>query len=246
MSDEGTSNLIEHLRTARHVAVLTGAGVSAESGIATFRDPDGLWARFKPQELANMDAFLSNPALVQDWYAHRRSIVRNARPNPGHVALAELERYVDCVTIITQNVDGLHARAGSSSVLELHGSLDRNSCIECGRAAEAGDMSGPAPYACAECGGMIRPDVVWFGEMLPPDVIEAAFEAAARCDVFLSVGTSAVVHPAASIPVEAARSGAFTAEINIERSAVSRHMHAVLIGKSGEVLPAIVARLSRA
>lgn len=244
MTKPNADELVDRLRDAGHVAVLTGAGVSSESGIATFRDADGLWARFDPQELASMDAFLANPKRVQDWYGHRRSIVQNARPNPGHEALADLETHVERVTVITQNVDGLHSRAGSSTVLELHGSLERNYCAECRYVAGPGDLGGEAPHACPKCGGMIRPDVVWFGEMLPQDVLEAAFNAAASCDVFLSVGTSAVVHPAASIPIEAARSGAFTVEINIERSAVAEYMDQVLIGKSGEVLPAIISRLA--
>lgn len=244
MTDSNTDDLIDRLHAAGHVAVLTGAGVSAESGIATFRDANGLWSRFNPQELASMDAFLANPKRVQDWYAHRRSIVRNARPNPGHEALAELEQHVKRVTVITQNVDGLHTRAGSSTVLELHGSLERNYCAECGTVADESDLAGEAPHSCPRCRGMIRPDVVWFGEILPQDVLEAAFEAAASCDVFLSVGTSAVVHPAAGIPITAAQSGAFTVEINIERSAVADHMDDVLIGQSGEILPELVSRLN--
>lgn len=244
MNDPFPAELIERLKAARHVAVLTGAGISAESGIATFRDADGLWARFKPEELARMDAFLDNPKRVQDWYSHRRTVVRRARPNPGHLALADLERVVERVTVITQNVDGLHERAGSSRILELHGSLERNYCVDCGRPATEEDITGDAPYACPTCGGMIRPDVVWFGEMLPSDILEKAFAAAASADVFLSIGTSAVVHPAASLPVEAARSGAFTAEINVEASAVAPYMDVELTGKSGEILPELVSRLS--
>lgn len=260
MSDSQLEHVAARLAGARHVAVLTGAGISAESGIATFRDPDGLWARFRPEELANMDAFLASPGRVQDWYAYRRGVVRDAGPNPAHLALVALEDLVPRVTVITQNVDGLHAQAGSTRVLELHGSLARNYCVDCGREAreeelaagdgtDAGggvdavdDDTGPR-FTCIACGGLIRPDVVWFGEMLPRDVLEAAVDTASNCDVLLSVGTSGVVYPAAGIPLEAARAGAFTVEVNVERSAIADALDLVLVGRAGEILPAVLERV---
>ena len=223
--------------------MLTGAGISAESGVPTFRDPGGLWQRFRPEELANVDAFMRNPTLVQGWYAHRREVVENVRPNPGHEALAALEGLVGEFLLATQNVDDLHRRAGSRNVIELHGNLTRSFCIDCGVPAEPDTLAAlPDDEArCGACDGLLRPDVVWFGEMLPEGAMERAAEAAARCDVFLSVGTSAVVYPAAGLPLVARDGGAFVAEVNVERSAIAREMSEVVLGRSGEVLPALVA-----
>lgn len=240
-----SSTLVDRLAGADHVAVLTGAGVSAESGIPTFRDPDGLWERFKPEELANVRAFLDNPELVQSWYAHRQRIVRETTPNPGHRALAELETLVPAFTLVTQNVDDLHRQAGSDAVVELHGNITRSYCMDCETPYE-GDMatltSGEA-IRCEACTGLVRPDVVWFGEMLPEGALETAFEAARRADVFLSVGTSAVVHPAAGIPLVAKEHGAYVAEVNVEASAIAGDVDELVRGKAGEVLPALVRRV---
>ncbi len=241
--------LIERLAAARSVAVLTGAGISAESGIPTFRDPGGLWEKLKPEELANFDAFMANPQLVQGWYAHRRDVVNHARPNAGHVALAELEKLYHDFTLITQNVDNLHARAGSTHVVELHGNITRNYCVSCRRQASENDVSVYSEgglYACPECGGLIRPDVVWFGEMLPAGVIEAADAAARRTDVFLSIGTSAIVYPAAALPVTARAHGAYVAEVNIRESAISNQLDEMIVGPAGKVLPALVEAVSSA
>jgi NAD-dependent deacetylase len=236
--------LIARLRAARRVTVLTGAGVSAESGVPTFRDAQtGLWARYSSEELATPQAFRRNPKLVWDWYAHRRALVTAAAPNPAHHALAELERRVPAFTLVTQNVDGLHRRAGSRSVVELHGSLDRYRCLaDCGPLArweEAAEL----PPRCPRCGAYVRPDVVWFGELLPPGLWDAAVAAAMRCDVFLSVGTSGVVQPAASLPLVAREAGAYTAEINLRPSALAGVLDAHLYGPAGTLLPAIVAEL---
>lgn len=237
--------LVTRLAAARQVAVLTGAGISAESGIPTFRDPDGLWQRFKPEELANVDAFLRNPVLVQGWYRHRRRVARETAPNPGHEALAALEALVPTCTLITQNVDDLHRRAGSRRLVELHGNIMRSYCLDCGaEATEAALDAADAeerPVTCSHCGGLLRPDVVWFGEMLPADAMEAAHQAARHADVFLSIGTSAVVYPAAGLPLLAAEHGAYVAEINVAPSAIAGYMDEVVQGKAGELLPELVA-----
>ena len=240
--DLSRSALPERLAAAEHVAVLTGAGISAESGVPTFRDPGGLWQRFRPEELANVEAFLRNPVLVQGWYAHRRRIVQETEPNAGHHALVALERRVPDFTLVTQNVDDLHRRAGSRRVVELHGNLTRSYCIDCAAPAAEADLDAAhdAPVRCARCGGYIRPDVVWFGEQLPADALEAAYAAAERADVFLTIGTSAVVYPAAHLPVHAGASGAYVAEINVEPSAVAARVDEVLLGRAGEVLPALL------
>jgi len=238
--------LVERLAAARSVAVLTGAGMSAESGISTFRDPGGLWDRFRPEELANVRAFLANPVLVQAWYHHRRQVADEKAPNEGHRALVDLENLVDDFTIVTQNVDNLHRRAGSRNVLELHGNITRSYCVDCSRAPteqELQSLTDGEAARCSACGGLIRPDVVWFGELLPEATLEAAFDAARRADVFLSVGTSAVVYPAAGIPQLARQFGAYVVEINVEPSAIADEMNEVLIGPSGVVLPALVGAI---
>jgi NAD-dependent deacetylase len=238
---------VERLASAKSVAALTGAGVSAESGIATFRDPGGLWEKFRPEELANLDAFMANPGLVQAWYQHRRDIVTNALPNPAHEALARLEDLYEDFTLITQNVDGLHARAGSRNVVELHGNLTRNYCIGCGRELTDVELDAmhDTTYRCTSCGGLIRPDVVWFGEMLPESAVRKAQEAASRADVFLSVGTSALVYPAAALPLAARASGAFVIEINTEPSAIADQADVRLTGPAGEILPEVLASVTR-
>jgi NAD-dependent deacetylase len=245
-----SDTLVERLARARSVAVLTGAGVSAESGVPTFRDPDGLWERFRPEELANVEAFLSNPALVQGWYAHRRAVVEGCAPNPGHTALAELERLVvgrgGQFLLATQNVDGLHEQAGSERLVELHGSLRRTYCARCGREASETELAALAagePAHCPACGGLLRPDVVWFGEMLPEAELAAATEAAETADVYLTVGTSGVVYPAAGLPLLAKQHGAYVAEINPVRSDLASSVDEHVAGRAGEVLPELVERV---
>ena len=235
--------LLDALRAARFVSVLTGAGASAESGVPTFRDAQtGLWAQFDPLELATPAAFARNPKRVWDWYAMRREMAGRVTPNPAHVALAVLERRVPEFVLITQNVDGLHQRAGSRRVVELHGNITRVRCSRDGTPAEHWDDTDPAaPPHCATCGAFLRPDVVWFEEMLPEDALADAADAASRCDVLLVVGTSAGVYPAAALPMLARRHGAQVVEINTATTPFSAQADHALRGKAGVVLPALVA-----
>ncbi|MHB1330300.1 MAG: SIR2 family NAD-dependent protein deacylase [Gemmatimonadales bacterium] len=235
--------VVEALRRAQRVAVLTGAGISAESGIPTFRDAlTGLWADHSPQELATPEGFRRNPDLVWSWYRSRRLGVADARPNPGHYALAALERSVPHFTLVTQNVDGLHGRAGSRDPVELHGNIARVKCFDCARIATAFDDTDRVP-TCSACGGQLRPDVVWFGEMLPADALRRAQQAAESADLFLSVGTSNLVEPAASLPWLAADAGAVVVVVNTtlagQRTGSGIHH---LIGPAGTVLPDLVRR----
>lgn len=246
---EFNDTLVERIAAANAVAVLTGAGISAESGIPTFRDPDGLWEKFDPQELANVEAFLDNPELVQGWYRHRRQLVEEAEPNAGHRALADLDDHVPECTVVTQNVDDLHNRAGSRHVVELHGNITHNHCMECERSTDPETVDAAiqegTPARCSACDGLIRPDVVWFGEMLPPDAMEAAEAATRTADVFLSVGTSAAVYPAAQLPVDAQENGAYVAEINPDRTGVTEAVDEAIRGPAGTVLPDLVAAVGR-
>ena len=241
------------LRGAQLVVVATGAGMSRESGIPTFRDAlTGLWARFDPAELATEDAFRRAPARVFGWYAWRRKVVRAAVPHAGYDAVVALERLLPEVVVVTQNVDGLHRRAGSQRVLELHGSLERFHCLAARHSYPADAVAEPSgegevvPPVCPRCGSPIRPGVVWFGEMLPEREVAAAWEAAARCGVMLVVGTSGLVHPAAALPRIARDAGAMVVEVNPEPSDLSSLATVVCRGPAGVVLPALVARLERA
>ncbi|RPI12642.1 MAG: NAD-dependent deacylase [Lysobacterales bacterium] len=240
----GLDRVARALSGARHVCVLTGAGISAESGIPTFRDAlTGLWENFRPEELASPEAFEQDPAFVWKWYEWRRELVRRAEPNPGHHALAELARRVPRLTLVTQNVDGLHQRAGSTGVIEYHGNILRDRCVvEQVVADRSRDVGGELPR-CASCGGLLRPDVVWFGEAIPRDALLRADAGAADCDVFLSIGTSSLVYPAAGLADEARRRGAFVAEINKDATDLSSRVHAVVRGPSGELLPELLRRL---
>ena len=234
--------LVQQLRQAAHVVVLTGAGISAESGVPTFRQAQtGLWAQYDPQALATPQAFRRQPQLVWDWYAWRRELVAGVAPNPGHHALASMERQATRFTLITQNVDSLHQRAGSRAIIELHGNLSRTKCSREGRVVETWPESDARPPRCPVCGAFLRPDVVWFGEALPAMALDAAFDAARNADLFLTIGTSGIVQPAASLPLLAASNGATTAEINPEETPLSARMTYVLRGPSGVLLPALVA-----
>jgi NAD-dependent deacetylase len=232
------------LTAARHVCVLTGAGVSAESGVPTFRDAlTGLWSRFNPEDLATPEAFERNPEFVWNWYESRREMIRRVEPNPGHYALAELARRVPRFTLVTQNVDGLHQRAGSRGVLEYHGNILRDRCTVERVVANRSDDSRNGLPVCATCGGLLRPDVVWFGEVIPAGPMRAAAEAAGDCDVFLSVGTSSLVYPAAGLAECALDAGATVIEINPNATDLSAAATIALGGASGVLLPRLLAAL---
>lgn len=232
---------------AKRLVVLTGAGVSAESGVPTFRDAlTGLWENFDPTELATPEAFRKDRDLVWGWYEWRRKMLLEVEPNPAHFALAKLAQLVPEFTLITQNVDDLHERAGSKEVIHLHGSIFAPRCFACDRPYT---FTGPltlekeekqTPPKCEHCGGDVRPGVVWFGEMMPIKETEQAFAAAKNCDVFLSIGTSGVVYPAAGLPIEAARYGAKVIHINPGQKEFNDDNQIQIIGKAGEVLPQLL------
>ncbi|MFQ5723191.1 MAG: NAD-dependent deacetylase [Terriglobia bacterium] len=232
------------LADAERVAVLTGAGVSKESGLPVFRGQDGLWRQYRPEQLATPEAFARDPVLVWEWYNWRRQVVARAEPNPGHYALAELGRRVPDFTLITQNVDGLHDRAvpklRERRLLKLHGDLWRLRCLGCGQETTNHAVPLPELPPRCRCGGLLRPGVVWFGEPLPAEVLRQAMEAAARAQVFIVAGTSAAVQPAASLPLLARRAGAKIVEVNLEATPLSPLADACFLGKSGEVLPRLV------
>ena len=239
------SPLLEALREAQHIAVLTGAGMSAESGVPTFRDAQtGLWAEFNPEELATAEAFERNPKRVWDWYAWRRELVETVKPHAGHFALVEMEQRAPQFILVTQNVDGLHQVAGSRNVLELHGNIRRVKCFDCGRPhpqplpRQRG--RGEAVPRCTYCAGLLRPGVVWFGESLPEDEYRSALMAAQMCDVFLSIGTSGMVEPAASLPRLAQRNLATVVHVNLDVKTESSSTVFRIHGKAGEVLPALL------
>lgn len=234
------------LRDARRVAVLTGAGMSAESGIPTFRDAlSGVWSRFDPEQLASEHGYRADPALVWDWYAERRDGVRAARPNAGHRALADFaRRRPGVLTVITQNVDDLHQRAGNADAIRLHGDILADRWLDPCPGARACDVSRAAPGRpprCADCGHLVRPAVVWFGEMLPEGALDAAERAARGCDVMLVVGTSGVVWPAAGLASTARRAGAQVAIVNPHASDIDGDAHVVLRGTAAGVLPSLLA-----
>jgi NAD-dependent deacetylase len=230
------------LSTTTRVAALTGAGISAASGVPTFRGAAGsLWNNFAPAQLATPEAFARDPALVWRWYDWRRGLIASAAPNPAHEALARLETWVRSVTVITQNVDGLHARAGSSTVIEYHGSIWRTRCLDCGDERE--DRRSPLPQLpppCLACGGRLRPGVVWFGEAIPAGAAADAEAAARACDLFLVVGTSGEVWPAAGLARLARESDAQVIEFNLERGGVSDEAHLFIAGDAAATLPMLV------
>ena len=239
-------DLIAVLKVNQKIAALTGAGISAESGVPTFREAQtGLWSRYDPAQLATPEAFDRDPQLVWEWYAWRRLLISKAQPNPGHYALVELESHFPEFSLITQNVDGLHRLAGSRSTIELHGDISRTRCsLEDIQIAEWSE-TGENPPLCPRCGGLLRPDVVWFGESLPETAIQAAFEIASNCQIFFSIGTSTVVEPAASLPFLAMQNGAQIIEVNIDQTTLTASADWHFAASAGQVLPALVRELIR-
>ena len=264
--------LVDILKKAQRVGVLTGAGISAESGIPTFRGKDGLWNKYDPVDLATLEAFRSNPLKVWQWYLWRMWLISKAKPNAGHLSLAEMEKLFPAFLLITQNVDGLHRLAGSKNLVELHGNIFEGKCRDCGKVfgeEEFSELFALADRkrlekmseeefkrvvlnslkeeelpACPICGSIVGPGVVWFGESLPEDALERAFAFAEKSDVFFSVGTSAVVQPAASVPLIAKRQGAVLVEVNPEETPLSPYCDFVFRASASEVLPGILSSLT--
>lgn len=231
------------LKNSKKIVFVTGAGISQESGIPTFRGKDGLWRKYDPMKLATIDAFYNNPKLVWEWYEERRRNMLSAKPNPGHKAIAELENYVD-VVVLTQNIDGLHQKAGSTNVLELHGSMIRIKCTECDFRDEVVFDFKKLPPMCS-CGKILRPDVVWFGESLPQDVWHDAIFHANSCDVMIIAGTSLVVSPANTLPIYAKQNNALLIEVNPELTLMSAEMDLSLQDTSANALPQLISILKK-
>ena len=242
MSDNLRQHIDEvarRLAKAQRVVCMTGAGVSAESGVPTFRGPGGLWEGHRPEELATPEAFARDREMVWRFYKWRRSKLLQCAPNPAHHAIAEIERRVPTFGLVTQNVDGLHRAAGSRNIVELHGDIWIDRCTACGHESRVNTVPEGLP-ACEKCGGLARPGVVWFGEMLPPGAFDTAVEWAAQADVVLVVGTSNVVQPAASLADIAQSHGATVVEVNLDPTPLSHSADLALHGKAGEILPRIV------
>ena len=228
---------IKAIQNSEKTVVLTGAGISAESGVPTFRGEEGLWRNFRAEELATPSAFQRDPKLVWEWYDWRRNLIKPLHPNTGHKVIALIEKKKPDFKLITQNVDGLHRKAGSKECVELHGNIWKTRCTKEGKVTE--NLESPLkkiPPTC-ECGAMLRPHIVWFGESLPSDAIQSSYQAVENCDLMLVVGTSAVVQPAALLPGIAKNSGAFVIEVNAEETPVSSLADDSYIGKAGEILP---------
>ena len=232
-------DISERIKSSKKIVFVTGAGISQESGIPTFRGKDGLWRKYDVMQLATIDAFYTNPQLVWEWYNERRSNIFSAQPNAGHKAIADLEKYAD-VSVLTQNIDGLHQRAGSSSVFELHGSIIRVKCTACNYRDETINEFNIVPPYC-KCGDMLRPDVVWFGEPLPQKTWQQATIQASLCDIMVIVGTSLVVSPANTLPIYAKQNNAFLIEINPEKTIMTSDMDYSVRSSSAEALPEFVS-----
>ena len=244
MSEHQVEEVVEFLAGAGRVAVLTGAGISAESGVPTFRGKDGLWKQYKAETLATPEAFERDPKLVWEWYDWRRGLIAPVEPNAGHRVIAGWESLFGEMAVITQNVDGLHAKAGSQNVVELHGNIWKLRCTREGTVEEVRDNPLPhIPPVCPNCGSLFRPHIVWFGESLDPIVLGRAYELSESCQVMFVIGTSAVVHPAASLPYAAARAGAKIVEVNLEPTPLTPQADFFFPGKAGEIMPVLDRRL---
>lgn len=243
--EEKIAQAREIIDSSSNIVVLTGAGISAESGVPTFRGKEGLWQNYRPEELATPDAFWKDPKLVWEWYDWRRNAVKEAKPNPGHYALAELENQGKKMTLITQNVDGLHQMAGSSNITEMHGNLWQIKCTKCGEIEQNFDVPlGELPPKCKKCGDIGRPNVVWFGEMIEMSLIDEVLRAIEECHVMIIIGTSGVVEPAASMGLVAKQTNKTVIEINLEETPSAGLYDIVIREKSGEILPLLFATTS--
>lgn len=231
------------LTSSERVIVLTGAGISAESGVPTFRGEDGLWQGFRATDLATPQAFARDPKLVWNFYNWRRQLLAPLQPNPAHTALVTLEEKIPHFSLITQNIDDLHRKAGSKNLIEMHGNIWIVRCTRCQEVTRNEEVPLPELPSCPECGGLLRPQVVWFGEQLDPDILERAFAATRSCDTMLVVGTSAVVQPAASLAIIAKEQGARVVEVNLEPTVYTHQLDLALQGKAGELLPQLVEGL---
>ncbi len=236
---------IQVIEKAKRIGILTGAGISADSGIITFRGKNGLWNNIEVQKLATLKGFLNNPEFVWQWYDERRIEIAKNKPNPGHLALASLEKYFDDVSIITQNVDGYHQKAQSTKVIELHGSIWEFKCMECEKIVENFDAPlKELPPKC-DCGGLNRPNVVWFGEAIPQNCLDESLKVASESEIFFIIGTSAIVQPAASIPIIAKRSKAFLVEINLEDTPLTPQTDISFKGKAKDILPELLKEIKK-
>jgi len=229
----------QKLKGSKKIVFVTGAGISQESGIPTFRGKDGYWRRYDPMKLASIDAFYDDPKLVWEWYEDRRKNILSVKPNEGHFAISQMEEFKDIV-VLTQNIDGLHQRSGSTNVLELHGSIIRIKCTVCDFIDNITENFESLPPKC-KCGSMLRPDVVWFGEPLPQNIWQSAIKEASVCDVMVIVGTSLVVSPANTLHVYAKQNGAILIEVNPEKTVMSNDMDLSIQATSAEVLPKILS-----
>ena len=239
---EKISRIRSRISTVSSIVVLTGAGISADSGVPTFRGEDGLWRRFRAEDLATPEAFRRDPVLVWEWYNWRREIIAIKNPNAAHHALVKLERQARSFTLITQNVDGLHAKAGSKNITEIHGNIWKTRCTVCGDVSHNFDVPITILPHCKKCNGLLRPHIVWFGESLDPADIKRSMDAMHTCEVLLVIGTSGIVQPAASFVSTAKGAGAYVVEINIEETPNSYLVDEVLVGRASDVVPLLINR----
>ena len=235
------TDIRDRLNRSKSITVLTGAGISADSGVPTFRGPEGLWKNFRPEELASPEAFARNPKLVWEWYDWRRKLLSTKSPNPAHITLATFEKHVENFWLITQNVDGLHTTAGSRKLSEIHGNIWKVRCTACGRISQNHDVPIIYPPTCKSCGGLLRPHIVWFGESLAPEDLDASYTALRTCEILLIIGTSGVVYPAASFAPIAKNQGALVVEVNLDPTPHSSIIDVSFQGRAKDVVPLLLS-----